>query len=78
MSIDDQMTVDERRKYLNTMKKRYDRASERERGALLSEMEAVSRLGRKSLIRLMGLPSLTRQPRQRQRGRTYGPELIRS
>jgi len=75
MSIDDQMTVDERRKYLNTMKKRYDRASERERGALLSEMEAVTVLRRKSLIRLMGLASLTRQPRQRQRGRTYGAEL---
>jgi hypothetical protein len=75
MSIDDKMTVDERRKYLNTMKKRYDRASERERGALLSEMEAVTVLRRKSLIRLMNKLSLTRQPRQRQRGRTYGPEL---
>jgi hypothetical protein len=75
MSIDDKMTIDERRKYLNTMKKRYDRASERERGALLSEMEAVTVLRRKSLIRLMGQPSLTRQPRQRQRGHTYGADV---
>jgi len=78
MSIDDKMPFCERRKYLNTVKKRYDQASERERGVLLSEMEAVTVLRRTSLIRLMGQPSLTRQPRQRHRGRTYGPELDES
>jgi len=37
-------------------------------------MEAVTELHRKSLIRLMN-GSLERQPRQRQRGWTYGPEV---
>jgi hypothetical protein len=75
MSIDDKMTVDERRKYLNTVKKRYEQADPRERGLLLTEMEAVTGLHRKSLIRLLHEPSLERQPRRRQRGRTYGPAV---
>lgn len=75
MSIDDRMTIDERRKYLHTMKKRYDQASHQGRGALLNEMEAVTGLQRKSLIRLLNKPSLARQPRRRQRGRTYGPAV---
>jgi transposase InsO family protein len=75
MSIDDKMTVDERRKYLNTMKRRYEQADQHERGRLLTEMEAVTGLHRKSLIRLLHAPSLARQPRRRQRGRTYGPAV---
>jgi hypothetical protein len=75
MSIDDKMTVDERRKYLNTMKKRYEQADQRERGRLLTEMEAITSLHRKSLIRLLHKPSLERHPRRRQRGRTYGPAV---
>ena len=74
MSIDDEMSVDERRKYLSKMRKRYDKASRRERGQLLDEMEAVTGLHRKSIIRLMN-GSLKRKPRRRQRGRTYGPEV---
>jgi hypothetical protein len=75
MSIDDKMTVDERRKYLHTMKKRYGQANRRERGLLLTEMETVTGLRRKSLIRLLHEPSLERHPRRRQRGRTYGPAV---
>ncbi len=75
MSIDDKMTVDERRKYLNTVKKRYEQADQHGRGLLLTEMEAVTGLHRKSLIRLLHAPSLERQPRRRQRGRTYGPAV---
>ena len=45
-----------------------------ERGRLLDEMEAVTRLHRKSLIRLMW-GSLGRKVRHKQRGRTYGPEV---
>jgi hypothetical protein len=75
MLIDDKMTINERRKYLHTMKKRYDQASQQERGRLLTEMEAVTTLHRKSLIRLLHEPSLERQPRRRQRGRTYGPAV---
>jgi hypothetical protein len=74
MSIDDQMTVDERRKYLSKMQKRYRKASRCERSRLLDEMEAVIGQHRKSLIRHMN-GSLERKPRRRQRGRTYGPDV---
>ena len=74
MSIEDRMTIDERRKYLRKMQERYLQADRKERGQLLDEMEAVTELHRKSLIRLMR-GSLVRRPRRRQRGRTYGPEV---
>jgi hypothetical protein len=74
MSIEDRMTIDERRKYLRKMQDRYYQASRKERGRLLDEMESVTELHRKSLIRLMK-GSLQRQPRRRQRGRIYGPEV---
>ncbi len=53
MSTEEKMTVDERRKYLRLMKKRYVKANRKERGRLLDEMEAVLGIHRKSLIRLM-------------------------
>ena len=74
MSNEDRMNIDERRKYLRKMKKRYAKATKTGKGQLLNEMEAVTELHRKSLLRLMN-GSLERQPRQRQRGRTYGPEV---
>jgi len=74
MSTEDKMNIDERRKYLRMMKKRYVQAKQKEQGWLLAEMEAVTRLHRKSLIRLMN-DSLERKSRRRQRGRTYGPEV---
>jgi hypothetical protein len=74
MSADDEMTIDERFKYLRKMKKRYVDAGRKERGHLLDEMEAVTGLHRKSLIRLIN-GNLKRKPRHRQRGRTYGPEV---
>jgi len=74
MSIEDKMTIDERRKYLRKMQERYLQASRKERGQLLDEMETVTELHRKSLVRLMK-SSLARQPRHRQRTRTYGPEV---
>ncbi len=74
MSIEDRMTVDERRKYLRKMQERYLQSGRVERGRLLDEMEVVTALHRKSLIRLMN-GNLTRQPRRRQRGRTYGPDV---
>jgi hypothetical protein len=74
MSTQDKMTIDERWKYLRTMKKRYVKAGQKERAHLLDEMEAVTGLHRKSLIRLMN-DSLERKPRRKQRGRTYGPEM---
>jgi hypothetical protein len=68
------MTIDERRKYLRKMQVRYYQADRKERGRLLDEMERITELHRKSLIRLMK-GSLERRPRRRQRGRTYGPEV---
>ncbi len=68
------MTIDERRKYLKIMQRRYKKATRRERAVLLDEMEQVTGLERKTLIRLMR-GGLERRPRQRQRGRTYGAEV---
>ena len=77
MNAEDEMTIDERRKYLRKMKTRYRRADRKARGRLLDEMEAVTGLHRKSLIRLIN-GSLERKRRQRDRGRTYGPEVDRA
>jgi len=68
--MEENMTIDERRKYLRKMKSRYVRANRKERGQLLDEMEAITGMHRKSLTRLLN-SSLERQPRVRQRGRTY-------
>jgi hypothetical protein len=74
MSSDERMTIDERRKYLRAMRKRYEGAKRKERGRLLDEMEAMTGLHRKALIRLLKGP-LTRKVRRKQRGRTYGAEV---
>ena len=74
MPADNQMTLDERRKYLLRMRLRYVQANRTERSRLLDEMEQVTELHRKSLLRLMKAEPV-RQPRQRQRGRTYSYEV---
>jgi hypothetical protein len=74
MSTEDKMTIDERRKYLRMMKKRYVQANRKERGRLLDEMETVTELNRKTLIRLMK-GGLERKPRRKQRGKGYGAEV---
>ena len=74
MSDDEKMTIDEQRKYLRRMKKRYQKATRKGRGKLLDEMEAVTEKHRKSLIRLMN-GSLNRKRRRKQRGRSYGAEV---
>ena len=70
----ERMTLNERWEYLRLVNKRYLKASKLERGWLLDEMEAMTRLHRKSLIRLMS-GSLERKPRHNQQGRTCGPEV---
>jgi hypothetical protein len=74
MPNEEQMTINERRKYLPLIKKRYLKASKLGRGRLLDEMQAITGLHRKSLIRLMS-GSLERKPRHKRRGRSYGPEV---
>jgi hypothetical protein len=71
MSNTEQMTTDERRKYLRLVKPRYRKAGRKEKGQLLGEMMAVTGLERKTLIHLMN-GSLERRPRRRERGKTYG------
>ena len=71
MPIEDKMTIDERRKYLRKMQKRYVQADREERARLLDEMEAVTDMHRKSLVRLMN-QGLERKPRCMERGETYG------
>jgi len=44
MSTDDKMTIDERRKYLRRMKKRYVEADRAERSKLLDEMQQMTEL----------------------------------
>ena len=69
------MTIDERRKYLARMEPRYHQAARAQQGQLLDEMEAMTGLHRKSLVRLLQAGGLARQPRRRQRGRAYGSEV---
>jgi len=73
MPSEEQMSVDERRKYLKLVAPRYAKAGRRERSALLTEMAAVMGLHRKSLLRLLHGPTLERTPRRpRLRRRRYG------
>ena len=68
------MTIDERRKYLTIMLLRYVVAGKEERGHLLNEMEVVTDLDRKTLIRLLN-GDLARHPRPSQRGCIYGSDV---
>jgi hypothetical protein len=72
MPTEDQMTVNERRKYLKLMRPRYQKANRGEQSDLLSEMEQVTGLHRKSLLRLLHAQTLERKKRSKGRGRTYG------
>ena len=68
------MSINERRTYLRIMAVRYAQANKAEQAGLLDEMQVVTQLHRKSLIRLLH-SDLSRQPRQKQRGSTFGPEV---
>jgi hypothetical protein len=75
VAAEDEMTIDERRKYLKKMQPRYQTADRAGRSSLLTEMAAVTGFHRKSLIRLLAAPTLERRPRDRPRGRTYAAEV---
>lgn len=76
MPSEEKMSVDERRKYLRLVAPRYARASRRGRGQLLTEMGEVTKLHRKSLVRLMNAPSLERaRKKPRFKRRRYGPAV---
>jgi len=66
------MSINERRRYLHKMRMRYWQAeNKRVKGALLDEMQIVTNLHCKSLIRLIW-GDLERKPRCQQRGQSYG------
>jgi len=67
----EKMTIDERYKYLRIQQKRYGKASRQERSRMLGEMEEVTGLDRKTLIRHMA-GRIERKARRKQRGRQYG------
>lgn len=74
MATQEKMTVNERYKYLRLVQERYWAAGRTERSNLLNELEEVTGLHRKSLIRLLR-GGLERKRRRRQRGRKYGAEV---
>jgi hypothetical protein len=75
MTLEDKMRIEERYAYLDRMKRRYDRANRAEKVQLLDEMQAMTGLHRKSLLRLMRPPKVERKPRRKQRGRQYSPQV---
>ena len=77
MPTQDEMTLNERRKYLKVMKPHYLKAKRKERSGLLSEMERVTGMHRKCLTRLLHARSLERQKLRTPRARSYGPEVER-
>jgi hypothetical protein len=70
MSTQEKMNIDERLKYLRLMKPRYTEGDRKEKGRLLDEMEAVTGLKRKVLIRKIN-GKLRRRRRRRGRGCKY-------
>jgi hypothetical protein len=74
MSETDSMDVNERRKYLHKMWKRYREGDKAEKGRLLDEMEAVTGQHRKSIIRTVN-GHLSRKRRRKERGREYGVDV---
>ena len=75
MPHEDKMTIDERYKYLRIQQKRYRKADRAERGQMLDEMQEVTGLDRKTLIRHMRKRAIDRRARTRQRGKSYDGAL---
>jgi len=66
MPTEIRMNIDERRKYLMIVQPRYTASNRKRRAELLDEMQQVTALDRKTLIRLIN---------GSQRGRTYGHKV---
>ena len=74
MSETEPMNVNERRKYIHKMWKRYRQVNKQAKGHLLDEIEAVTGQHRKSILRTInGL--LSRKRRSKERGREYGVDV---
>ena len=75
MSEKEEMTIDERRKYLNKMWGLYRDASKTEKSKMLDDMVHVTGMNRKSIIRILN-GRLSRKKRINERGPTYGTDVI--
>jgi len=74
MSETEPMNINERRKYIHKMWGRYREQGKEEKGRLLDEIEAVTGMHRKAIIRLLN-GRLSRKKRTRERGKEYGVEV---
>ena len=75
MTETEPMSVNERRKYLHKMRIRYWQAESKSvKSVLLDEMQSVTNLHRKSVLRLIK-GDLARKLRRKQRGKTYGADV---
>jgi hypothetical protein len=74
MSETEAMNIDERRKYIHKMWGRYRKAHKKEKGKLLDEIEAVTGMHRKAIIRILN-GRMSRKKRSRERGKEYGVEV---
>lgn len=74
MTEKDRMNIDERRKYIHKMWGRYRKAEKAEKGKLLTEIEEVTGMHRKAIIRLLN-GQLSRKRRSKERGRNYGVDV---
>ena len=75
MAIKEKMNMNERFKYLRMMKERYEQADRQMRELLLDEMEMMTSLHRKYLIKRMNGSAPYRRRRRRERSRTYGADV---
>jgi hypothetical protein len=74
MSTEDKMTIDERWKCLRQVQSHYAKADREEKSRILTNMELVTGMHRKSLIRRLN-GSLERRCRSREREETYRPDV---
>ena len=69
MPSEDHPIIDDTRKYLAIMLRRYQAADQKGRATLLDKIEAFTDMHCKGLTRLINIPDLWRRPRAKQRGR---------
>lgn len=74
MAETDPMTINERRKYIHKIWGRYRDSSKQEKSLLLDEAAQITGLHRKSILRILN-GRLSRKPRAKNRGKTYGPTV---
>jgi hypothetical protein len=74
MPTQERMNIEERLRYLRLERPYYEKANRKERSRLLDEMERITDLDRKTLIRRMN-GILVRKKRTQQRSRVYGTEM---